>query len=173
MARVGMGFGDRFEEKTKGKNKTLERMFSPEFRNRLDSVVSFHALKKDSIDKVVDKFLHQLDGMLSDKRVTLELTDRARTWLGDEGFDPKFGARPMERVIQEHVKKPVSKELLFGDLEHGGRVLIDGDENGLTLKVLETFEPLPDEELEEEGTEEEEVTGEVQGDEDPKETVPV
>ena len=173
MARVGMGFGDRFEEKTKGKNKTLERMFSPEFRNRLDSVVSFHALKKDSIDKVVDKFLHQLDGMLSDKRVTLELTDRARTWLGDEGFDPKFGARPMERVIQEHVKKPVSKELLFGDLEHGGRVLIDGDENGLTLKVLETFEPLPDEELEEEGTEEEEVTGEVQGGEDPKEPVPV
>ncbi|MCO4772988.1 MAG: ATP-dependent Clp protease ATP-binding subunit ClpA [Deltaproteobacteria bacterium] len=144
MARVGMGFGNRFEEKTKGKNKTIERVFSPEFRNRLDSIVSFHALKKESIDKVVDKFLLQLDGQLSDKRVTLELTDAARTWIGDEGFDPQFGARPMARVIQEHVKKPISKELLFGELVHGGVMQVDGDENGLQFKVLESYEPLPD-----------------------------
>ncbi len=155
MARVGIGFGDRFQDNTKGANKALERMFSPEFRNRLDAIVTFHPLTKDSIDKVVDKFLHQLDGQLADKRVTMELTDRARTWLGDEGFDPKFGARPMARVIQEHVKKPVSRELLFGDLEHGGRLKIDGDENGLQFEVLESFEPLPDEDPEDDDRPEE------------------
>ena len=171
MARVSLGFGSTLADNTKGKNKTLERMFSPEFRNRLDAIVTFRTLGRESIHRVVEKFLHQLDGQLADKRVTMELTDAAKDWLGDRGFDPQFGARPMARIIQEHVKKPVSKELLFGGLVHGGRLMVDaaGEEaETLILEVLESFDPEPDEEPELD----DEAAPDPDADNDPKEPVP-
>ena len=153
MERSSVGFSEQLGDGTKGRNKSLERMFSPEFRNRLDSIITFANLPKPVVLKVVQKFMHELDGQLADKRVTLEVTDAANDWLCETGYDKKFGARPMERTIQEHIKKKVASELLFGDLVHGGRLLVDVEDGGIVLRVLESFEPLPDEEIEEDDPE--------------------
>ena len=101
----------------------------PEFRNRLDAIIPFANLGQDVVGKVVDKFIMQLEEQLADRNVTIELADEARTWLAEKGYDPKFGARPLARVIQEYVKKPLAEELLFGKLEQGGiaRVRIGKD----------------------------------------------
>ncbi len=170
MTKSSMGFSDRFGDLTKGRNKTLERMFSPEFRNRLDAIITFSPLPQDVVLKVVQKFMHELDGQLADKRVTIEVTDAANAWLCEKGYDEHFGARPMERTIQEHIKKPVAGELLFGDLQHGGRLQIDVDPEGegIALKVLESFEPLPEEQ-----PEDDEVDGDGGTEGPAKEPVPV
>ena len=151
LAKTSVGFGKAFEDTKKGRNKTLERMFSPEFRNRLDAIITFGNLPKDVVRKVVQKFMHELDGQLTEQRVSIEVTDAALDWLCEKGYDSKFGARPMERTIQEHIKKKVAGELLFGDLVHGGRLLvdIDAEKDEVKLEVLESFEPLPDEDPEE------------------------
>lgn len=107
----------------------IKRMFTPEFRNRLDGIISFRALDAQIILRVVDKFLMQLEGQLHEKKVDAIFTDALRAWLAEKGFDPLMGARPMARLIQDTIRSALADELLFGRLQHGGRVIIDLDEN--------------------------------------------
>merc|ERR1711916_413108 len=100
------------------------------FRNRLDATIPFAGLSQEIIERVVEKFVLQLEAQLSDRNVTIEMTDAAKTWLGKKGFDPDYGARPLSRVIQEYLKKPMAEELLFGDLKHGGAVKVDFNADG-------------------------------------------
>jgi ATP-dependent Clp protease ATP-binding subunit ClpA len=122
-----MGFGRSKREDDD--MEAINRMFTPEFRNRLDAVIPFAGLPPEIILKVVEKFVFQLEAQLADRGVTIELTEDAARWLAETGYDEKFGARPLARVIQEHIKKPLADELLFGKLEHGGtvRVLVVGE----------------------------------------------
>jgi ATP-dependent Clp protease ATP-binding subunit ClpA len=107
-------------------------MFAPEFRNRLDAIITFAHLSQDVIAMVVEKFVLQLEAQLADRQVTIELTDEAAKWLIANGYDELMGARPMSRVIQEHIKKPLADEVLFGRLKNGGhvRVIMITDEAG-------------------------------------------
>ncbi len=105
----------------------INRLFTPEFRNRLDAIIPFKALSPETIGRVVDKFVLQLEAQLTDRNVTLDLTAPAREWLGKKGYDPSYGARPLGRLIQEQIKKPLADELLFGKLAKGGTVLIGLD----------------------------------------------
>ena len=100
-------------------------MFSPEFRNRLDAIIPFGNLTPEIVSRVVDKFVMQLEAQLADRNVTIELTSAARDWLARKGYDPLYGARPLARVIQEHIKKPLAEELLFGKLAKGGAVKVE------------------------------------------------
>lgn len=113
--------------------EAINRLFTPEFRNRLDAIVPFKALGKDTIGRVVEKFVLQLEAQLSDRQVTISLSDAARNWLGDKGYDPLYGARPLARIIQEHIKKPLADELLFGRLAKGGAVMVDVAGDKLTF----------------------------------------
>src|SRR3546814_7168588 len=97
-------------------------MFTPEFRNRLDAIVQFAPLERREILRVVDKFILQLEEQLSNKNVQLDVDESARLWIADRGYDAKMGARPMARIIQESLKRPLAEELLFGKLANGGRV---------------------------------------------------
>ena len=130
LARPPMGFN---RSKREGDDaEAVNRLFTPEFRNRLDAVIGFAGLPPEVITKVVEKFIFQLEAQLADRGVTIELTEAAAKWIGEKGYDEKFGARPLARVIQEHIKKPLADELLFGKLEHGGTVKVlvaevDGD----------------------------------------------
>jgi ATP-dependent Clp protease ATP-binding subunit ClpA len=119
----------------------IKRMFSPEFRNRLDATISFKALDSEIILRVVDKFLMQLEGQLHEKKVEAIFTDALRAWLGEKGFDPLMGARPMARLIQDTIRSALADELLFGKLVHGGRVTIDLDEQDKVRLTFETTEP--------------------------------
>lgn len=116
--------------------EALKRMFTPEFRNRLDAVVQFGALPLSVVETVVDKFLMELQTQLDDKKVTLEVSERARKWLARHGYDEKMGARPMARLIQEKVKKPLAEAVLFGDLAQGGVVQVDVDEGCDELSLV-------------------------------------
>ena len=98
--------------------------WTPEFRNRLDSIIGFKNLTPDIVSRVVDKFVMQLEEQLADRNVAIVLDDEARAWLATKGYDEKFGARPLSRVIQEYIKKPLSEELLFGKLANGGTVKV-------------------------------------------------
>ncbi|NDE90675.1 MAG: AAA family ATPase, partial [Alphaproteobacteria bacterium] len=113
--------------------EAINKLFTPEFRNRLDAIVPFKALGKETIGRVVEKFVLQLEAQLSDRQVTIALSDAARNWLGDKGYDPLYGARPLARIIQEHIKKPLADELLFGKLAKGGAVMVDVAEDKLTF----------------------------------------
>jgi ATP-dependent Clp protease ATP-binding subunit ClpA len=115
--------------------EVIRRGFSPEFRNRLDAVVQFQALGMDHILRVVDKFLIELETQLHEKDVTLTATPAARDWLAQHGFDPLMGARPMARVIQDKVKRPLADELLFGKLVGGGRVSLDVVDGELSVSA--------------------------------------
>ena len=115
---------------TKDNSKAINKTFAPEFRNRLDAIINFHALDTETITHVVDKFIMELEVKLEHKNVELSITEEARQWLAVNGYDKLMGARPMERLIQENIKKPLAEELLFGKLEHGGRVeitVLDGE----------------------------------------------
>jgi ATP-dependent Clp protease ATP-binding subunit ClpA len=118
----------------------INRMFTPEFRNRLDAVVPFAGLPPEVITKVVEKFIFQLEAQLADRGVLIELSEEATRWLAEKGYDEKFGARPLGRVIQEYIKKPLADELLFGKLEHGGTVKVvvvgKGEERKLSFEFL-------------------------------------
>jgi len=119
-ARASIGFG---RSKVEGEDeKAIQRLFTPEFRNRLDAVVAFKALTPDVIRLVVKKFIKQLELQLADRNVTLTLTDEATDWLAENGFDELYGARPLARVIQEHIKQPLADDILFGRLTRGGHV---------------------------------------------------
>jgi ATP-dependent Clp protease ATP-binding subunit ClpA len=118
--------------------EAINRLFSPEFRNRLDAIIQFKSLDSEVIIHVVDKFVLELERQLEEKGVTLEVNDAARRWLASEGYDPLMGARPMARVIRERIKKPLADELLFGSLAHGGHVVVGVDEHGaLTFSFAE------------------------------------
>ena len=122
MARAPIGFG---RETREGEDaEAIGKLFTPEFRNRLDSIVPFAPLGPDTVARVVDKFIIELETRLDDRSVIIELTDEARRWLARKGYDKNFGARPLGRVIQEHIKKPLAEELLFGRLEKGGVVVV-------------------------------------------------
>jgi len=120
---IGFAGGKKFDET----DAAIKRMFSPEFRNRLDAVISFAGLSPAIIDQIVEKFVLQLEAQLADRSVTFELEPEATRWLAERGFDDEMGARPLARVIQEHVKKPIADEILFGRLKDGGvvRVYVD------------------------------------------------
>jgi len=124
--------------------KVIERGFSPEFRNRLDAIIQFQPLSLEIITQVVDKFMFELETQLAEKRVSVVLEPRAREWLAIHGFDPQMGARPMSRVIQEKIKKPLAEEILFGRLSGGGvaRIGVEGDELSFAVEgVVEAAEP--------------------------------
>ncbi|MDO5528492.1 MAG: ATP-dependent Clp protease ATP-binding subunit ClpA [Paracoccus sp. (in: a-proteobacteria)] len=133
QARAAIGFG---RERREGEDTAaIERTFTPEFRNRLDAVISFAPLPREVIVQIVEKFVLQLEAQLIDRGVQIELTPEAANWLAEKGYDDKMGARPLGRVIQETIKKPLAEELLFGRLTKGGvvRVLIDGDKPALDI----------------------------------------
>jgi ATP-dependent Clp protease ATP-binding subunit ClpA len=134
LAKAPVGF--EREMRIDEDNDAINKMFSPEFRNRLDAIVPFSALKQKTVVKVVDKFMAQLEAQLSEKNVTIQLSDDAREHLAELGYDPTMGARPLARVIQEKIKKPLAEELLFGKLVNGGVVKIDikSDELKFTIK---------------------------------------
>ena len=120
MASQGIGFGDVSREDAS--EEAVKRMFTPEFRNRLDAIVPFGYLGKDTIARVVDKFIIQLELQLADQNVDIQFDEPAKKWLGDKGYDRLYGARPMGRLIQEKIKQPLAEELLFGKLVDGGEV---------------------------------------------------
>jgi ATP-dependent Clp protease ATP-binding subunit ClpA len=122
MNRPSMGFTSQ-DHSTDGM-EIIRRTFTPEFRNRLDAIIQFKALEPQTIVSVVDKFIAQLEAQLVERKVTLLVDDEARAWLAERGYDANMGARPMARVIQEHVKKPLAEEILFGQLAEGGEVQI-------------------------------------------------
>ncbi len=115
--------------------EAIEKIFSPEFRNRLDAIIPFAPLGKDVIRLVVDKFIMQLDAQLADRNVEIELSEAAMDWLAERGYDAKYGARPLARVVQEHIKKPLADEMLFGGLVGGGLVFVDVADDDLTVTV--------------------------------------
>jgi ATP-dependent Clp protease ATP-binding subunit ClpA len=131
-----IGFNDEFEKEYE--DTELKKYFSPEFRNRLDATVTFAKLSKEIMIKIVGKFLLELKGMIKNKAVTIDITDEAIDYLVDKGFDPKMGARPLQRVIDDEIKRPLSRQLLFGDLKDGGSAHIDLVDNVLKVVCEET-----------------------------------
>jgi ATP-dependent Clp protease ATP-binding subunit ClpA len=135
MKARSVGFGERPAIDASRSKEALERTFSPEFRNRLDAIVQFGGLTKDIILQVVDKEVKALQELLSEKKVTIELTPRAREWLAEKGYDPEFGARPMSRAVDNALKKPLAEALLFGNLKNGGRAVADAKADGSGLEL--------------------------------------
>ena len=132
MSRPSIGF--THQDHSGDSMEAVKRLFSPEFRNRLDAIVQFSSLSPPTISHVVDKFIIELEGQLEEKRVTLAVDEEARAWLAEHGFDQTMGARPMARTIQEHIKRPLAEELLFGRLEGGGHVRVGCEGDRLTLQ---------------------------------------
>ena len=137
QARRSIGFTE--QDHASDAMEIIRKSFSPEFRNRLDAIVSFDSLPAEAVARVVDKFIMQLEAQLGAKKVQLEVDEDARAWLAEHGFDATMGARPMARVIQEHIKRPLAEELLFGRLADGGvvRVGVEGDELSLDVQARE------------------------------------
>jgi ATP-dependent Clp protease ATP-binding subunit ClpA len=128
MSRASIGFTQ--QDHSADGMAIIKKAFTPEFRNRLDAIIQFASLDALSVKRVVDKLVVELEAKLSDNNVTLELDDDAREWIAERGYDPKMGARPMARIIQEHIKRPLAEELLFGTLSEGGHVRIGVGEDG-------------------------------------------
>lgn len=141
LAKAPIGFG---RETREGEDtEAIEKLFSPEFRNRLDSIIGFAPLSPEIVSKVVDKFVFELETQLDDRSVVIELTDKAREWLAKKGYDKNFGARPLGRVIQENIKKPLAEELLFGKLEKGGVVVVQVVDDKLTFTFPDDDNKVP------------------------------
>lgn len=139
MTKAVIGF---VRDKREGDDtEAINRMFTPEFRNRLDAIIPFNPLSEETIGRVVEKFVLLLEGQLADRGVTIELSAEARGWLGKKGYDPLYGARPLGRVIQEYLKKPLAEELLFGSLQKGGTVRIGLDAETGKLTFIYQSEP--------------------------------
>jgi len=138
MSRASMGFN--VQDHTSDGVEIIKKTFSPEFRNRLDAIIPFNPLSIEVIKTVVDKFLVELQAQLDEKKVQLEVSEKARDWIADKGYDKTMGARPMQRLIQENIKKPLAEELLFGQFSSkGGVVYVDQEEDGLSLKFKESI----------------------------------
>ena len=133
MSRPSIGFTQ--SDTAPDAMEAIRRLFSPEFRNRLDAVVQFASLDQDTIERVVDKLLVEAEAQLEQKRVSISVDEPARRWIAKKGYDPKMGARPMARIIQEHIKRPLAEELLFGKLVNGGHVEVTLSEDGDKLKL--------------------------------------
>ena len=133
LGRASMGF--THQDHSGDELQDIKRMFNPEFRNRLDAIIHFKTLDDDTIGHVVDKFILELEAQLADKNVTIDLDNAARKWIAKHGHDPTMGARPMARLIQEKVKKPLADELLFGKLVHGGQIKVSVKKGELTFKI--------------------------------------
>ncbi len=138
---IGFGRGKREGED----EEAIKKLFTPEFRNRLDSIITFAPLTRGTIDKVVEKFVLELEAQLADRDVTFDLTPEATRWLGEKGYDDAFGARPLARVIQDNIKKPLADEILFGKLKDGGtvRVLLDREKDKLAFEFIPAAEAKP------------------------------
>jgi ATP-dependent Clp protease ATP-binding subunit ClpA len=135
MSVQTIGFGEKGTRDTADKGKkAVESLFSPEFRNRLDDTIAFGALTMEIMERIVDKFIAELNGQLAPKHVTLTLSDKARRWLARKGYDPQFGARPLGRVIQTRIKNALADRILFGSLAKGGSVLVDEEQDDLVLR---------------------------------------
>jgi ATP-dependent Clp protease ATP-binding subunit ClpA len=141
LAKTPIGFGREIgsDGDHYGDNEAITKTFSPEFRNRLDAVVPFQNLKPETMEKVVGKFIIQLEAQLADRDIVIDLTQAARRHLAKEGYDPAMGARPLARVIQEKIKRPLAEEILFGKLENGGVVIADAKDGAIVFQ----FEPKP------------------------------
>jgi len=140
MAKAPIGFA---RAKREGEDtEAINRLFTPEFRNRLDAIIAFGNLPTEVVHRIVEKFVMQLEAQLADRGVTFELTEDAVAWLATEGYDDKMGARPLARVIQEHIKRPLADEVLFGKLKKGGMVKVSVSEDGGGL-LLESIEDAP------------------------------
>jgi ATP-dependent Clp protease ATP-binding subunit ClpA len=133
LAKAPMGFEST--RRADDDAEEIKRLFTPEFRNRLDAIVPFHALSKETVMRVVDKFVMQLEAQLAEKNITILLSDEARDYLADSGYDSAMGARPLARVIQEKIKRPLAEEILFGKLTNGGSVYIDLVSGALTFSI--------------------------------------
>jgi len=138
---IGFGRGKREGED----EEAIKKLFTPEFRNRLDATIAFAPLSRATIDKVVEKFVLELEAQLADRDVTFDLTPEATRWLGEKGYDDAFGARPLARVIQDNIKKPLADEILFGKLKDGGtvRVLLDREQDKLAFEFIPAAEAKP------------------------------
>ncbi len=139
LARASIGFGR--DTRVGEDDEAVKRLFTPEFRNRLDAIVGFAGLTPEVVGRVVEKFVMQLEAQLADRNVTIELSSAAKEWLAERGYDPLYGARPLARVIQEHVKKPLAEELLFGRLVRGGSVKVTLKEGKLDFEIVEAALP--------------------------------
>ncbi len=133
ISRKSLGF--TIQDHTLDATEAINRTFTPEFRNRLDATIQFNALTPDVVSSVVDKFIIKLEAQLEPKKVVLVVDEKARRWLADKGYDRLMGARPMERVIQEYIKKPLADAILFGELSQGGRVEVSADADGLVINM--------------------------------------
>lgn len=136
MEKSRIGFGNT--ENNDGNHVAVKQWFAPEFRNRLDASIQFDRLSKDSMNKVLDKFIVQLNALSTEKNVSIVFDQDAKQWLIDRGFDRNMGARPLARVIQENVKKPLSREILFGQLTNGGAVLFTVEHDKLVYNIIDT-----------------------------------
>jgi ATP-dependent Clp protease ATP-binding subunit ClpA len=143
LAKPAIGFGKSTREGDD--EEAINRLFAPEFRNRLDAIIAFGALPSEVVYQVVQKFVLQLEAQLADRGVTFELSDEAVKWLAEKGYDTRMGARPLGRVIQEHIKQPLADEVLFGKLKKGGtvKVTVETKEDGTTGLKLEAIEDAP------------------------------
>jgi ATP-dependent Clp protease ATP-binding subunit ClpA len=139
LAKPAIGFGR--ESRAGEDQEAIQRLFTPEFRNRLDAIVPFSGLTSEIVGRVVEKFVMQLEAQLADRNVTIELSSAAKEWLAEKGFDPLYGARPLARVIQEYVKKPLAEELLFGKLTKGGAVKVTMKDGALAFDYAEAAPP--------------------------------
>ena len=139
LAKPAIGFGR--ETREGDDQEAILRLFTPEFRNRLDAIIAFAALSPEVVSRVVDKFVIQLESQLGDRDVAIELSEAARAWLAVKGYDKLYGARPLARVIQEYIKKPLAEELLFGKLAKGGVVRVDVTDDALTFDFVEGNTP--------------------------------
>jgi len=133
MSRASIGFTT--QDNSSDGMEAIRRSFSPEFRNRLDAIIQFNSLGPDVVLRVVDKFIKELSAQLAERRVTLDVGDEARLWVAEKGYDPKMGARPMARVIQDYIKRPLAESLLFGELSSGGHVVIKLKDDALSFEV--------------------------------------
>jgi ATP-dependent Clp protease ATP-binding subunit ClpA len=141
-AGAGVAQDERLRKAAAGKSKAaIEKVFSPEFRNRLDAIVTFRTLSASVMEQIVDKFVLQLEQQLAERHVAITLTEPARAWLAAKGYDPVFGARPLARVVQKEVRDPLTDQILFGALEHGGTVTIGMADNALTFAYERRGDP--------------------------------
>jgi len=134
MAKESIGFGDSSREDVQ--EEAVKKLFTPEFRNRLDAIVPFDYLPTEVVARVVDKFILQLELQLADRGVHIQLDDESKTWLTARGYDKLYGARPMGRLIQEKIKQPLAEELLFGKLVHGGEVNVKLKDGALVFETI-------------------------------------
>jgi ATP-dependent Clp protease ATP-binding subunit ClpA len=135
MSRASIGF--THQDHSSDAMEIIKKLFTPEFRNRLDSIVQFKALDPTVMAQVVDKFIFELEAQLQEQQVTIEVDEAARLWLAEHGHDEKMGARPMARIIQQHIKKPLAEELLFGRLAHGGHLIVQLEDGELAFEIQE------------------------------------